>query len=142
MGTVLQSIMQKSTFSSTTNTSRLVQLAAQCSKAAYANGAAAVLPTTGETASSGIAIFDEATERSKASKDGMIKACMITTNKTESCHSLIIAIRGTASLVDWIVNLDGEPEAAGDFLVCVSRRVFHTVDRLSLFYSPYPPRTP
>jgi len=83
------------------------------------------LPAAGEPASSGIAIFDEATERSKASTDGMIKACMITANKTESCHSLIVAIKGTASLVDWVVNLDGELEPTGDFLVRVLIPVFH-----------------
>jgi hypothetical protein len=119
-----------------------VQLAAQCSKAAYANDPTAVLPAAGEPASSGIAIFDEATERSKASKDGMIKACMITTNKTESRHTLIVAIRGTASLIDWIVNLDGEPEPAGDFLVRVSTPVYHTTKLTQPFLQPIPSSTP
>ena len=62
-------------------------------------------------------VLDVAKEVSKASLDGMIKACMITSRTTGEDQLLVVAIRGTVSLVDWLVNLDGDLELTGDFLV-------------------------
>lgn len=62
-------------------------------------------------------VLDVAKEVSRASLDGMIKACMITSRTTGEDHLIVVAIRGTVSLVDWLVNLDGDLELTDDFLV-------------------------
>jgi hypothetical protein len=68
-------------------------------------------------AGSSLSVIDVAIEVSKASRDGMIKACVITSRKRGDDQLLVVAIRGTVSLVDWLVNLDGDLEPTGDFLV-------------------------
>lgn len=62
-------------------------------------------------------VFDIATEVTSASIDGMIKACVITSRTAGDGQLLVVAIRGTLSLADWLVNLDGGLEPTGDFLV-------------------------
>lgn len=42
---------------------------------------------------------------------------MMTADRSGARSTLVVAVRGTASLIDWLVNLDGEPMLVGDFLV-------------------------
>jgi hypothetical protein len=99
------------------NLTQLVQLAAKCSKAAYEDTSTSgnEQPTVANVDPS-LYVLDVAKEVSKASLDGMIKACMITSRTTGEDQLLVVAIRGTISLVDWLVNLDGDLELTSDFL--------------------------
>ena len=97
---------------------QLVQFAAKCSKAAYEDTSTSGNEhPTAANADPSLNVLDVAKEVSKASLDGMIKACMITSRTTGEGQLLVVAIRGTISLVDWLVNLDGDLELTGDFLV-------------------------
>ncbi|KIW70390.1 hypothetical protein, variant [Phialophora macrospora] len=96
----------------------LVRLAAQCSKLAYDTPPSAVVPVEGgvQVPPSTIVPLDEVVELSRATKDGMVKASSMMVHQSHSRRCLVVAVRGTASLVDWLVNLDGDPEPVDNFL--------------------------
>ena len=99
--------------------SHLIQLAAKSSEVAYENtGISSLEQPTAVSVGSTLSAADIAVEASKASLDGTIKACAITSRTAAEDQILVVAIRGTVSLVDWLVNFDGDLEPTGEFLVC------------------------
>jgi hypothetical protein len=84
-------------------------LAAASSRAAYATDTADPPPTS-------LHILDSVEQSTSASRDGSIKACILVSRETSTSVYLVVAFRGTASLVDWLVNLDGDLEDATAFL--------------------------
>lgn len=51
-----------------------------------------------------------------AARDGSIKACIIASHAVAPSSTIVVAFRGTASLVDWLVNIDGDLEDAASFV--------------------------
>jgi len=87
-------------------------LAAESSNAAYANNGAP--PVSSSSPQIPLLSIEQATS---AALDGSVKASILAiTNSPADRPLLIVAFRGTVSLVDWLVNLDGELEDAADFL--------------------------
>ena len=47
----------------------------------------------------------------------MVKACVITGKSNAEKITVVVAFKGSASLIDWIVNLDGDLANVGIFMV-------------------------
>lgn len=93
----------------------MIKLAALASRTVYHK---LVLPEIGEE-SVETNVFSS-TKYFSASSDGNIKAASLSHLMTDDCSTLFIAIRGSASLMDWLVNADGDPVEVGEnFLASV-----------------------
>jgi Lipase (class 3) len=107
----MSTVINVNRLSSAEDELEIVLLAAASSKAAYGPSSFNLqlikdpLPT-----------LDSVEEVTSAARDGSIKACIIASNTSSTNYTIIVAFRGTASLVDWLVNLDGDEEDATSFV--------------------------
>jgi len=61
-------------------------------------------------------MLDAVEQVTTAARDGSIKACILVSHAGLNDSVVVVAFRGTASLVDWLVNLDGDLEDAASFI--------------------------
>jgi hypothetical protein len=66
------------------------------------------------------------TERVEAAEAGLAKSvlCTLATPKSASKACFVFAIRGSASVLDYMVNLNGDAKEVGDFIVSKSTEVY------------------
>lgn len=57
----------------------------------------------------------------RPSGNGLVKATAFTV--IQDLGVLLVAVRGTANVIDHVVNMNGEVAAAEDFIVCLSLRL-------------------
>lgn len=96
--------------SSSSEELQLVVLAAESSSAAYANSDA-------QPGSRSPQILRSVEQATSAALDGSVKACALAIANSPTDRPLLaVAFRGTVSLADWLVNLDGGLEDCADFL--------------------------
>ncbi|KAF5697897.1 lipase class 3 [Fusarium mundagurra] len=88
---------------------RMVSLAAESAQAAY-------LSNSSELPDCLYELFRSVEQATPATRDGSVKASILVTTDYSDLPLLIVACRGTASLVDWLVNLDGDLEDCSNFI--------------------------
>jgi Lipase (class 3) len=87
----------------------LVLLAANSSRAAYSTPGPEEAPDSSR-------LLGSVEQITAAARDGSIKASILVRQTTPTSSILTVAFRGTVSLMDWLVNLDGDLEDATTFL--------------------------
>jgi hypothetical protein len=94
----------------------IVLLAATSAKAAYGE-----VPTN-PTSIQGLHATSGSVEQvTNAARDGSIKACFLSSHTIAAESAIVVAFRGTVSLVDWLVNLDGDLDEGNSFVTSNSQ---------------------